>query len=202
MARNPRRQREKAASHPKLAVYATLVRRSWLRRTIQLSGAADALIEYDARSAGWGHNPQAIVRLGGVEVAWASKFNHAETERIALPLGRHQLGFMLPTRRGPVAASVTGEITGDNGLLIQLKYLQLTVDNVRLYQEGSGQLLIALPPNNPIPAGGPGAETLGHPIPAAADAASFRACEPKLPQPAKHTDTSRDNPWWKRWRRR
>lgn len=191
MARNPRRQLKRSEPQPKVVVYATLLHRSWLRRTIHVSGDANVLIEYDARPAGW-PTPQAVVRLGGVEVARISKVPPAARMADVLPvvpLGFHSLAFTVPTRYGPVSASIHAEIA--EGLVARLICLRLTIADMRPYQEGGGQLLLADPPNLPLPAADPNGDSSMLPISAAEVGNS--SVEPSAP-PARR-------PWWRIWNR-
>jgi hypothetical protein len=167
-----RREREARESRQRveeqLTIYARLARRSWLKRTIQLTGDAEALIEYDAFLAAWGR-PVASVRVNGAEVASIDKARYEPQDDSwispAEGLGEHSLSFTLPTRFGPVVGVVRGHVDS-SGLLIQLSSLTLFVGGVRLYAEEAGRLWVKAQSDLPVTAAAPAAEPRTLPRPA------------------------------------
>lgn len=215
MAPNPRRRREKEARRraappdPKVAVYARLLHRSSLKRTIQISGDTDALIEYDAGAGGgWDSLAVAVVRVNGTEAVRFTKGiqevpdGEYGTSHRAVPLGVHRLSFSVPTRHGPVSASVSAEISNSGGFLPrdQIAYLRLTIAGVWLYQEWGGEPVTIPPPSMPIPAAAPtpDADALPRPTdPPDPDASTLP--RPVAAQPEEEPESPA--PWWRFWKR-
>ena len=202
MAPNPRRRREKAfgkhaqSSDPELAVYTRLVRRGWLKRTIQVTGDAEALIEYDGHAVGWGYDI-AVVRVNGEEVA--KSICESDSVLVAPTVSGHKLWFTLPTCHGPVSASASAEISS-GGILARLVYLRLSIGGVLLYQEGGGRVLVRPQPTVPIPAAAPtpDVDTLPQPTDPPDPATGT------LPRPStglSEKEPEAPTPWW-RFRKR
>jgi hypothetical protein len=138
--------------HP---IYVCSIKRAWLLRVIRLTGALDAVVEYDARSVGFGLDPpRATIRVDGVEVGVSRHWGTGE---------RLRLLFRLP--RGGGASEVQVELSQDG--LIHIRYFRLVVAGETLYEEAAGKaLLIRTPPPLPIPARAPMAEASDLPMPA------------------------------------
>ena len=189
MARNPRLLREKAFSKParppdpELTVYTRLVRRGWLKRTIQITGDAEAMIEY---AASWIHTT-AVVRVNGVEVARVTSG--------VFPPRRHHLLFTLPTCHGPASASISAELLAGD-FLARLVYLSLTIGGVLRYREGEGRVLIRPQPSTPIPASAPtpDADSLPRPTdPPDPDAETL----PRVVDALSEQEPEERAPWWR-----
>ena len=138
---------------PEIFVYEC--RQRWLRRTLRLTGAVDALIHYDGRALGIGSSPDERVYVDQVLVQlWRPE--HTSPKR-AIPFRVHALAAEIE-----VALSWIG--------LHQITYFKLTVDGEVFYEEARDRvLLIRNPPPVPIPSQAPAPDPELLPIPADAE---------------------------------
>ena len=172
-------------------IYARLVHRGWLRRTIQLSGDSESLIEYDARPAGTWGRPQATVSVDRVVAATLVKrfpSTDPETEWAYGELGRHHLEFAIPTRLGAMPAHLHAEVDR-SGVLVHLVSLRLVIGDSTLYDEGPDRLVITSPPSLPLAA--TGTSTGDRPLPASSPPESATRNPDDLPLPATEFEGAR-----------
>lgn len=119
-------------------LHAQLTRRGWLLRRIQVSGALDAVFEYDARGFGVGNGTPEVVRVNGQPIYTVLREGRWERHRLLLP----------EMRFSPVL-----EIEFTQLGIVQLRYFKLMLAGLVLYEEDRGKVLaVRQPPPLPIPA--------------------------------------------------
>ena len=123
---------------------------AWLRRTLRLSGAVDALIHYDGRPLRFRSGPDELVYVDQLPV---------RSSRPAWPARRRIIAFRVQT----VMAEIEVELSWI--ALHAITYFKLTVDGVMLYEEAPSHIAILNPPSVPIPAQAPPANPQTLPIP-------------------------------------
>jgi len=159
-------------------LYARVVRRGWLQRTLQVSGDVQVLIEYDARRVGlYGDVEDAeVVRVDGLMVdAMPSRivrrsdpWNETPTLGQSRPWRRfeiweeHRITIPLAT----VGETATLEVELTNRGVASLRYLKLSIGFYVVYEEQGGQAItLRPPPTLPVPADPPSPDLRTLPIP-------------------------------------
>src|SRR5262245_10688960 len=103
---------------------AALVRRSWLRRVIQITGCGHHTVEFDALQIGIGRDVEATVRVNGAPVP-------TTVQRTSPLVGfwqEHAHSLSIPDATGRVSVFINARVDR-TGLLVQLTQLTLFVNN-------------------------------------------------------------------------
>jgi hypothetical protein len=153
------------------ALTGRLVRKSWLRRTIHISGTTDRLLEYDARAFGIGGDSDSTQRMGEIRIDGARMECGYRQADVYSRWGRHLyeeiIELQLPGLREPLPVEVRAVIHPD--LVFQLGSLSVTVNGALVYQEEGGAVMLGAGSDLPIPSGHPRDEPGSLPIPSSWD---------------------------------